>query len=572
MLRYEGVAIIEEEDAKTKTKKVPPDGGWGWLVLFGATLVNVLIPGTIKSFGILLVEFLEVFRTSPATAMWIPSLCYFLYSSLGPVSSILSLKYSYRTVTLIGGTFAAVGMMCTTFAQNIIYVYITVGVFVGTGAGLAFPPTVYIVTSYFNRLRGLANGICISGSALGSIILPPLLRIILEEYGYRGTCLIIGGLILNVWVAALFYDPVEKHMKTIIIEPEDEDDKQEELIVTSTLKSVNQIDESSSVVADSMLSDTVFSEASRKFNRSASSTAMQTLRTQGTVERKISVPACMSNSTQTTERQDGTFQRLRVPKIAQPPKRSPSTSSFQYITTPYHGSALTLQPEVFASSFSLRGSQGKLNEPPKKKFIDLALLKDPIYLIIMISSGINAVSYTNFLIILPQYAIMQNFGKTNGALLLSVVSTFDLIGRIGGSALSDLQCCPKLGYYIGGLLISGLALSFLPVYPNFVYVSCCCVVFGISSGAYTGVTAVIMTDMLGEDRLQSTYGISLFFNGILQLISPPICGAVLNGPSTYVMLFIVLGIMLVCAASLWLLMPCIPDSKKHNKEKKNYVL
>lgn len=59
------------------------------------------------------------------------------------------------------------------------------GVFVGTGAGLAFPPTVYIVTSYFVRFRGLANGLCISGSALGSIFLPPVLGFLLREYGYR---------------------------------------------------------------------------------------------------------------------------------------------------------------------------------------------------------------------------------------------------------------------------------------------------------------------------------------------------------------------------------------------------
>lgn len=59
------------------------------------------------------------------------------------------------------------------------------GVLVGTGAGLAFPPTVYIVTSYFVRLRGLANGLCISGSALGSIFLPPVLGFLLQEYGYR---------------------------------------------------------------------------------------------------------------------------------------------------------------------------------------------------------------------------------------------------------------------------------------------------------------------------------------------------------------------------------------------------
>lgn len=59
------------------------------------------------------------------------------------------------------------------------------GLLVGTGAGLSFPPGVFIVTSYFVRLRGLANGIAISGSALGSIILPPFLRFLLEYYGFR---------------------------------------------------------------------------------------------------------------------------------------------------------------------------------------------------------------------------------------------------------------------------------------------------------------------------------------------------------------------------------------------------
>lgn len=45
---------------------VPPDGGWGWLILAGSMLVNILIPGTIKSFGVLFVEFVEAFETTPA--------------------------------------------------------------------------------------------------------------------------------------------------------------------------------------------------------------------------------------------------------------------------------------------------------------------------------------------------------------------------------------------------------------------------------------------------------------------------------------------------------------------------
>lgn len=47
-------------------------------------LVNVLVPGTVKSFGVLFMEFLEALPdATPSAASWIPALCYFLYSSLG---------------------------------------------------------------------------------------------------------------------------------------------------------------------------------------------------------------------------------------------------------------------------------------------------------------------------------------------------------------------------------------------------------------------------------------------------------------------------------------------------------
>jgi hypothetical protein len=127
------------------------DGGYAWLVLFGAMLVNILIPGgAIKSFGILFVEFLENMDASPSAASWIPALCYFLYSSLGPLSSILSVKYSYRTVTFVGAAFCSSGMILTHFATSIEYLYISYGVFVGIGAGLSFPPTVYIGRNFIN--------------------------------------------------------------------------------------------------------------------------------------------------------------------------------------------------------------------------------------------------------------------------------------------------------------------------------------------------------------------------------------------------------------------------------------
>lgn len=586
---------------------VPPDGGWGWLVLAGSMLVNILIPGTIKSFGVLFVEFLEVFEASPATAAWIPALCYFLYSSLGPLSSILSVKYSYRFVTIIGGTCAALGMIISFWASSVSYLYLSYGVLVGTGAGLSFPPTVYIVTSYFVRLRGLANGLCISGSALGSIILPPVLRWLLETYGYRGSVLIMGGVTLNVWLAALFYEPVELHMKRVERQPKILEDIEEEdagIILKFNTSNAPENLENKSIVGSELenrIQESILPrENDNNFVRSASAALVPTFvknDEQSNRIRKISTSRktpvrnqtfTMSDMSSTPSlyavREEGLSQNKLNRLNALPTsknklsKRSPSTSSFQYISTPYHGSTLSFQPNQFSSHLSLKSINSITVTPDKEKFkseqenkesfFDLTLLKDPVYLVILISNCTNAISYTNFIILLPAYAITLDFDKSLAAYLISIVSTTDLIGRIGGSALSDLELIPKTWYFIGGLALSGVSLAFLPLAETYGMLSFFCAIFGLASGTYVGITAVIMADMLGTQRLTSSYGISLFVNGILQLIGPPLCGLWFENTGSYAPLFTMLGITLIVGASLWGLMPFITP-KKSSSEKLN---
>ncbi|XP_053680706.1 uncharacterized protein LOC128731597 [Anopheles nili] len=678
---------LEDGTTEDDYELVPPDGGWGWLVLAGSMLVNILVPGTIKSFGVLFVEFLEAFQASPSSAAWIPALCYFLYSSLGPLSSILSVKYSYRTVTIIGGTFAAVGMIITFWATSINYLYISYGVLVGTGAGLSFPPTVYIVTSYFVKLRGLANGLCISGSALGSIILPPVLRYLLQNFGYRGACLIMGGITLNVWVAAIFYEPVEKHMKRVRkVRPDEElDDRtivpvQQRDVILEECES-NETDPlaDGGSIANGQVAGSNASQHPQQgklpnvkpkfaitgddtptistptlehkspdifrfnpknglidsFARSASAAAVpvsygrdrdELLGGAGTGgstqrQRKISTPIKEEHRNLTFTSQlssnsflgnDGTlgsyFRLNRLNSIRsgvgqqgngqqplqqqhRPPKRSPSTSSFQYMSTPFHGSTLsTHQPREFASHLSLRsfggsvsrtkasgaaaegpdgqdvGKAGKKDDGSKTTFFDLSLLSDPTYLVILISNSTNAIGYTNFIILLPAYAISLGFDKSLAAYLLSIVSTLDLVGRIGGSALSDTALIPKTWYFVGGLSISGLALALLPTVSDYTMVSVFCGLFGLASGTYVGITAVIMADMLGTERLTSSYGISLFVNGILQLVGPPICGVIFERMGLYQPLFTALGFILLGGSALWGFMPLINRQKRRKAE------
>lgn len=278
--------------------------------------------------------------------------------------------------------------------------------------------------------------------------------------------------------------------------------------------------------------------------------------------------------------------KLAVPKT---PKRSPSTSSFQYMSTPFHGSTLSAfeKPSEFASQFSLKsvtdslapisyccGCKKTKEDDSKKepsKYFDVQLLKDPIYLVILISNCTCAISYTNFIILVPSYAKECGFDKSLGAYLLSIISALDLVGRIGGSALSDIVLTPKRYFFIFGLLLSGISLAMIPLVSSYAAISAFCSIFGIASGINVGVTALVMTEMLGTERLMSSYGISLFMNGILQLIGPPICGFWFEYTQSYKSLFVTLGFILISGAALWGFVPLI-NRRRRLAERRKVVM
>ncbi|XP_012539288.1 monocarboxylate transporter 4 isoform X2 [Monomorium pharaonis] len=580
-----------------KMKTIPPDGGWGWVVLFSALIVNFLIPGTVKSFGVLFVEFLHVFKASSTAASWMPALCYFLYSSLGPLSSILSNKYSYKTVTLIGGTFAASGMMLSYFANSVTYLYVSYGLMVGIGAGLTFPPTVYIVTQYFVKLRGVANGLCISGSAIGTIVLPPLLQYLLDLYGYRGAVLIMGAITLNTLVCGLLYHPVEQHMKVV---PLDEGIDNEALTLD---ESVGGKQESEKTGDDAKVFGN--DEPIRRFSEFSHNVVLESITEKASREPEKK-PDCKVNDTVLRLRHDVVKDNKESLRMQE---ETPNTNEFHMSIRPSlakedddgsncntpslsrQGSTITEKDdksqldslsrvgenqkeesrmrsveELKRDNVRSAKTQEKHDKSEKAPFFDLSVLRDPIYLVILISNSTSAISNTNFMILLPSYAIAEGFDKNSSALLLSIVSALDLVGRIGGASLSDIDFMPKYYYFVVGLGTSGIALALLPMATSYTMLSFFCGLFGLSSGMYIGITTVILADMLGTEKLSSSYGISLFVNGVLQLVGPPVCGVIFENVLSYKPIFLAFGIILILGTALWAVVPLINRNNKKDVE------
>ena len=81
----------------------------------------------------------------------------------------------------------------------------------GTGLGLVITPSIAIVSRYFTTKYPIANGITNAGVGLGSSIFPPIFRLLITTYGWRGAAVITGGICLQMcWCAAL-YRPMKLH-------------------------------------------------------------------------------------------------------------------------------------------------------------------------------------------------------------------------------------------------------------------------------------------------------------------------------------------------------------------------
>lgn len=53
------------------------------------------------------------------------------------------------------------------------------------------------VNSFFEKNRGKALGLALAGTGIGQMLMPFVVKMLLDEYGYRGATLIIGSLTLH---------------------------------------------------------------------------------------------------------------------------------------------------------------------------------------------------------------------------------------------------------------------------------------------------------------------------------------------------------------------------------------
>ncbi|XP_071454040.1 monocarboxylate transporter 12 isoform X2 [Hetaerina americana] len=187
----------------------PPDGGWGWMVVFGSFMIHIIADGVTYSFGIFYLEFLHYFKEGKGKTAWIASILVGVTLCSGPISSVLVNRYGCRPVTIAGAILASACMILSMFAEDVLTLYFTIGVGTGFGFGLMYLPAIVSVTCYFERRRSLATGIAVCGSGLGTFLFAPLTGWLIETFGWRGALLLISSATMHCVIFGGMFRPLE---------------------------------------------------------------------------------------------------------------------------------------------------------------------------------------------------------------------------------------------------------------------------------------------------------------------------------------------------------------------------
>ncbi|XP_043218208.1 monocarboxylate transporter 12-like [Amphibalanus amphitrite] len=188
---------------------VPPDGGWGWVIVAASFMCNAIVDGFIFSFGVLLLPLVDEFGESKSKTAWIGSILSGFYLIAGPFVSALANKFGFRVVTIMGAVISSLGFFISAYATSVDFLVITYGLVGGIGFGMIYLPAVIAAGFYFDKRRALATGIAVCGSGIGTFIMAPLVSSLVKWRGWRGAVMVQAGIVVTCALFGALFRPLQ---------------------------------------------------------------------------------------------------------------------------------------------------------------------------------------------------------------------------------------------------------------------------------------------------------------------------------------------------------------------------
>ena len=171
---------------------------YGYIIILASFLIFFIAGGAQYSFGVFLKPVLTEFGWTRAAISGAYSLNNVLMGLLSILAGRLSDRFGPRSVLTISGLLLGLGYLLMSQVNAIWQIYLFFGVLVGIGMGGIAAPLMSSVARWFVKGRGLASGIVISGAGVGITIIPPLANLLISNYSWRFSYIIIGIIVVSL--------------------------------------------------------------------------------------------------------------------------------------------------------------------------------------------------------------------------------------------------------------------------------------------------------------------------------------------------------------------------------------
>ncbi|XP_071952848.1 monocarboxylate transporter 13-like [Antedon mediterranea] len=171
----------------------------GWTVTIGGFCTYFMMFGFVQSFGVFYTSFQEEFQSSAEATGWIGSLTFCLLCSLSPISSMLFETFNHRIVICTGIAICTIGILASSFAPSIGFLYFSFSVLVGTGVNFIYTPVQQLVTCYFStKCCSRATSMVQAGATVGMLVMTPVLQCMVTSVGWRNALRIEAALMFMI--------------------------------------------------------------------------------------------------------------------------------------------------------------------------------------------------------------------------------------------------------------------------------------------------------------------------------------------------------------------------------------
>ena len=172
---------------------------YGWVIVFVSFVTLGIAFGVWYSFSVFILAVIKEFGWSRAAASSIFSFFILSHSVMGFAAGYLQDRMGPRIVIPAGTVFLALSLVLTSRCQNLWQFQLSYGILAGSAMSfLGFVSHSAFIPKWFERKRGLALGIAMSGIGFGMLLIVPYAERLISEHGWRNAYLYLAGIVFFI--------------------------------------------------------------------------------------------------------------------------------------------------------------------------------------------------------------------------------------------------------------------------------------------------------------------------------------------------------------------------------------